>query len=271
MLHVTVQGRRVPSLGFGTWQLSGSSCRKAVSDALRIGYRHLDTAQGYANEREVGEGLRDAGVDREEVFLVTKISPGDFAYKRLLKAADESLRRLNTDYLDLLLLHWPNPSVPLEETLEAMLELKQGGKIRFIGVSNFPPSLTKEALAQVTLFCNQVEYHPFLAQDRLLAMASEHDFMLTAYSPLAKGQVHRDETLKDIGRKYGKTAAQIALRWLVEQDKVAAIPKAASHEHRLSNFDIFDFELSPEDKRRIDALDKGRRLVNPSGAPDWED
>lgn len=270
MIHLTIQGQRVPALGLGTWQLRGDDCREAVRDALELGYRHIDTAQGYDNEEEVGRGLQDAGVAREEVFLVTKVRPSLFARDKLLASAEESLRKLRVDYLDLLLLHWPNPEVPLEETLNAMRRLQESGSVHHVGVSNFPPGLTKEASTHVALFANQVEYHPFLGQEQLLEMVREQDFMLTAYSPLAQGLVHGDETLRDIGRSYGKSPAQVALRWLLEQEGVAAIPKAAKAEHRRGNLEVFDFALSDEDKARIDALPKDQRLVDPDGAPDWQ-
>ena len=269
MIYETIQGDTVPALGFGTWQLEGRACRKAVTHALEIGYRHIDTAEMYRNEREVGRGLHDADVDRDDVFLTTKIWHTNLRPSDVHASAEGSLRKLDTDYVDLLLIHWPNESVPLEATLDAMLELQQQGTTRHIGVSNFPPALTRQALDHTSIFCNQVEYHPFLNQDALRAMAREEDFLLTAYSPLAKGRVMKNDTLQALGDTYDKSPAQIALRWLLQQDRVAAIPKAARAEHRSANFDVFDFELTGDEMQRIHGLAQGDRQTDPSFAPPW--
>ena len=254
MERQTIKGEKVPALGLGTWRLSGEECRRVVERALALGYRHIDTAQMYRNEDEVGKGMQSSGVNREEVFLTTKVWPSDFSYKRIIETTRESLKRLRTDRVDLLLMHWPSQGVPLEETLSAMRELQEEGSVRHIGVSNFPPSMVEDATRHAEIFCNQVEYHPYQAQDDLLEQAKEMDYLLTAYSPVAKGRASNDATLKEIGEAHGKTPAQVALRWLVQQDKVAAIPKAASEDHLKSNLDIFDFELSDEEMERIFAL-----------------
>ncbi len=254
MKYQTIKGEKVPALGLGTWKLSGRECVKAVERALALGYRHVDTAQMYANEDEVGRGIRNSGVDREEVFLVTKVRTSSFSHNGVIRSTRESLNKLQTEYVDLLLMHWPNPSVPLKETLSAMTELQEEGSVKHVGVSNFPPSMVEEATRHATVFCNQVEYHPYRGQDELLKQARERDYLLTAYSPVAKGRVSRDAALKEIGQAHGKTPAQVALRWLIQQEKVAAIPKAASEDHLRSNFDIFDFELSDEEMERIFAL-----------------
>ena len=254
MEHQTIKGKRVPSLGLGTWQLSGQECVRVVERALALGYRHIDTAQMYANEGEVGRGIRNSGVGREEIFLVTKVRTSSFSHDDVIRSTHESLKKLQTEYIDLLLMHWPNPSVPLGETLGAMTELQEERSVRHVGVSNFPPSMVEEATEHATVFCNQVEYHPYTAQDELLEQAREMDYVLTAYSPVAKGRVLNDATLKEIGQTHGKTPAQVALRWLIQQEKVAAIPKAASENHLRSNFDIFNFELSDEEMERIFAL-----------------
>ncbi len=251
MEQQTIKGEKVPSLGLGTWRLTGEECTKAVERALALGYRHIDTAQVYGNEGEVGRGIQSSGVDREEIFLVTKVWTSDFSYERTVQSTRESLRKLCTDYVDLLLMHWPNPSVPLEETLGAMRELQEEGSVRHVGVSNFPPSMVEEAAQHATVFCNQVEYHPYRAQDGLLEQAREMDYLLTAYSPVARGAVLNDGTLLEIGKAHGKTPAQVALRWLIQQEKVAAIPKARSEDHLKSNLDVFDFELSDEEMERI--------------------
>lgn len=265
-----VQGVEVPALGLGTWMLSGEECVEAVVDALELGYRHIDTAQAYENEAEVGRGLARSGLPRDEVWLTTKIWMDDAGHDDVLRTTDLSLERLGVDHVDLLLLHWPNPKVPLSETLGAMRHLQEEGKARYLGVSNFPPDLLDEALDEAEIFCNQVEYHPFLAQDEVLGICHEWDLLLTAYSPLARGRVMKDETLRAIASDHGKSAAQVALRWLLQQEQVATVPKAASPAHRRSNFEVFDFELSAEEMEQIHALARGERIVDPEFAPEWE-
>lgn len=259
----------MPALGLGTWTLEGPECVEAVRHALELGYPHIDTARMYQNEEEVGRGLREAGVDREEIFLTTKIWWEDLSPARLLAATDESLKELATDYVDLLLIHWPSKTVPLDKSLAALQELQEAGKIRHLGVSNFPPGLLERAVELAPVACNQVEYHPFLSQDRLLDVARRHDVAITAYSPLAQGEVMEDDTLRALAQRHGRTPAQIALRWLVQQDGVAAVPRASSAEHRDLNLDILDFELGEDEMKRIFALSRGRRLIDPDFAPDW--
>ena len=251
-----IKGEKVPSLGLGTWRLSGQECVRAVERALALGYRHIDTAQMYANEDEVGRGIQNSGVDREDIFLVTKVRTSSFSHDDVIRSTRGSLHKLQTDYVDLLLMHWPNPSVPLKETLGAMTELQEEGSVKHVGVSNFPPSMVEEASRHATVFCNQVEYHPYTAQDELLRQAREMDYLLTAYSPVAKGRVSNDATLSEIGEVHGKTPAQSALRWRSQQEKVAAIPKGAGEEHGRGNFDIFTFELSDEEVERVFRLQR---------------
>jgi len=270
MIQRRLQGATVPALGLGTWELRGDACTRAVDRALGLGYRHIDTAQGYANEAEVGAGMRRSGVPREEIFLTTKVRPRHFRRDDLLRSTEESLAALGVDDVDLLLLHWPNPEVPLEETLGALHEARGRGLARHVGVSNFPPSLLLRSLAAGPTLTNQVEYHPFLAQEKLLALAEAHDFLITAYSPVARGRVFDDPTLRAIGERHGKDPAQVALRWLLQQPRVVAIPKAASPAHQAGNLDVFDFELDDEEMRRISALARGERLVD-DPAMDWED
>jgi 2,5-diketo-D-gluconate reductase B len=267
---VEIQGTTVPKLGFGTWQIEGPACQEAVEDALAIGYRHIDTARAYGNEREVGRGLEAGGVSRRELFLTTKIWRAEYGPDDLRRAAEDSLQNLQVGCVDLLLLHWPNPDFPLEETLGALVGLRDEGLIKHLGVANFPPGLLREALKIAPIFANQVEFHPFLSQDELLGLSVEMDFMVTADSPLARGKVPADPTLKEIGEAHGKTASQVALRWLLDQPQVCAIPKASSPERRVENFDVFDFRLSDEERARIDALPKGRREIDPGFAPDWD-
>ncbi len=253
MKDIAVKGTRVPALGFGTWALSGRACYDAVRTALELGYRHIDTADMYGNETEVGRAIRDSGLAREAIFLTTKVPPGKLGAHDAKRCAEESLRRLGLDHVDLLLIHWPNSAIPLGETLGAFAELRAAGRTRHIGVSNFPTALLREAVERhgADLLCDQVEYHPYLSQQAVLAQARAYGMMLTAYSPVAKGRVARDAKLAAIGRKYNKSATQIVLRWLIDQDGVAAIPKAANRAHIAANIDIFDFTLADEDRAAI--------------------
>ena len=255
MEYQTIKGEKVPSLGLGTYRLTGEACMRAVERALSIGYRHVDTAQMYGNEAEVGQGIKASGVDREEVFITTKIWPSEFGRDRVIRTTRESLRKLGTDHVDLLLMHWPpNGNTPLGETLGAMRELQEEGGVRRIGVSNFSTALVEEAAEHAEIFCNQVEYHPYRDQSEVLDQALMMDYLLTAYRPLSRGGAGDDATLGKIGEAHGKTAAQVALRWLIQQEKVSAIPKASSEDHLEANLDVFDFELSEEEMDRISGL-----------------
>jgi 2,5-diketo-D-gluconate reductase B len=256
MIINETKGARIPALGFGTWQLRGAACERAVRAALEIGYRHLDTAQIYGNEAEVGRAIRASGVGREAIFLTTKVWTSNLGYGAAKRSAEGSLRALGVDHVDLLLIHWPNPGIPVGETLRAFVELRDAGKTRHIGVSNFSVAEMREAIEAegADLLCNQIEYHPLDQPRDLVDDARARGLMITAYSPLARGRVAWHPVLARIGARYGKTASQVALRWLVEQPLVSAIPKAASAEHARANFDIFDFALGPEDRAAIDAL-----------------
>ena len=262
-----IQGSTVPKLGFGTWEILGRDCEESVADALEIGYRHIDTAQAYDNEAEVGKAIAASGIDRRELWLTTKLWREE--YGRVRDSAQESLERLQVDCVDLLLLHWPNDDVPLDATLGALAGLREEGLIKHFGVSNFPAGMLRDALGMAPIFTDQVEFHPFLGQDELVELATERDFMVTAYSPLARGKVLEDETLRAIGEAHGKTAGQVALRWLLDKPNVSTIPKASSHERRVENFEVFDFELSDEERAQIDALPKDERVIDPGFAPDW--
>jgi 2,5-diketo-D-gluconate reductase B len=273
MMHVSVKGTKVPALGLGTWRLSGKQCTETVRTALELGYRHIDTAEMYGNDEAVGRAIRDSGLDRQDIFLTTKVPPGKLRAADATRSAEDSLRRLGLSYVDLLLIHWPSSEAPLGETLEAFARLREAGKTRFIGVSNFNVSLLDEATERhgADLLCDQVEYHPYLSQRAVLAAARRRGMMLTAYAPIAKGRAVGDAVIAGIGRKYGKSAAQVCLRWLIEQDGVAVIPKASSRAHLAANIDIFDFALAPEDRARIDALQGGGRLLDvPGWSPDWD-
>ena len=269
MEHLEIQGTRVPRLGFGTWELTGGTAFESVSHALRVGYRHIDTAQMYGNEEQVGRAIAESGVDRDDIFLTTKVPPRNAAADDVIRSHEDSLRKLGTDHVDLLLLHWP-ADPPMEETLGALDELRQQGKTRHIGVSNYPSDLLKQAVDIARIATDQVEYHPFLGQDEVLSVVREHGLFLTAYSPLSKGDVLTNDDLEEIGREHGKSAAQVALRWLLQQDRVVAIPRSSSPDHIEANLAVFDFELSDDEMDRIHALPKGRRKIDPPSAPDWD-
>ncbi|MGK7370700.1 MAG: aldo/keto reductase [Candidatus Halalkalibacterium sp. M3_1C_030] len=272
MQYKNVQGIDIPEIGLGTYKLHDRECSNAVRMALDLGYRHIDTAQMYKNEREIGEALSVSNVPREDIFLTTKIWHTNLESEDVLQTTEETLRNLDTPYVDLLLIHWPNDQYDLRKTIEAMLVLRDQGKAMNIGVSNFPLSLLKKVNDEIRapIFCNQVEFHPFLDQLDLLDYAIEKDILLTAYSPLAQGKVMENKVLQEIAENHGKSPAQISLRWLIEQENVVAIPKASTREHLQDNIDIFDFELSDEEFNRIDQLEKAERLVNPSFAPNWD-
>jgi len=270
MNKILIQNTHVPALGFGTWQLKGDDAQRATESALELGYRHIDTAAMYGNEREVGAAIASSGIPRDQIWLTTKVWYEDAAAKDVGVAVHRCLERLGVGYVDLMLLHWPNDEVPLEETMSAMNALLDIKATRLVGVANFTPAQLKRAMTLAPIACIQVEHHPYLAQSALHAIAVEHDLLLTAYSPLARGAVADDTVLRTIGEGYGKSPAQVALRWLVQQPRVAAIPKAASAKHRAENIDIFDFALTDDEMTRIGALNQDRRLIDPDFAPDWE-
>jgi diketogulonate reductase-like aldo/keto reductase len=251
----TIQGAKLPKLGFGTWNLRGEECRRATQSAIEIGYRHIDTAEMYENEEPVGEALRQSGIDRSEFFITTKVY-SHLRYADVVNACERSLKKLGVEAVDLYLIHWPSSSMPIEETIRGMNELVSTGKTRLIGVSNFSVSQFDEAQkhADTRIFTNQIPHHPLRFDREMLKYCQQNDVMLTAYSPLAKGRVSSNSTLEKIGQQYGKTASQVALRWLVQQDKVIAIPKSRSQKRQQENFDIFDFTLSVEDIAEIDGL-----------------
>jgi 2,5-diketo-D-gluconate reductase B len=274
MHNVTANGASIPALGFGTWALPDDRVQALVEHALAVGYRHLDMAQMYGNEAAVGAGLRASGLPRDAVFLTTKIWPDHFARDAFRRAADERLQLLGVDQLDLLLLHWPSKTVPLAETMEALNAVKAAGQTRHIGVSNFTTRLIDEAvrLSAAPLVTNQVEYHPYLSQAKVLAKLKEHGMALTAYCPIARGKVVDDPTLGAIGKSYGKSATQVALRWLVQQEGVVAIPRSSSEPRIEANLQVFDFSLSGDEMARIAALGTpAGRVVDIAVAPEWDD
>src|SRR5450759_1270565 len=272
MQFVEANGARIPAIGLGTWELRGRACSRLVEQALKLGYRHIDTAQVYENEREVGEGLRASGVRRDDVFVTTKIWTTHFAPNDLERSTKESLARLRLSEVDLLLLHWPNPQVPLAETLGALAHVKKLGMTRHIGVSNFTVALIDQAVAACPepLACDQVEYHPYLDQTKVKDACARHGMAVVAYSPIAKGRIKTDQTLAGIGQAHGKTPAQVCLRWLVQQN-VAAIPRTSKIERLSENIEIFDFVLSEQEMGEISAMGSTRgRLTDYGFAPKWD-
>ncbi|MFN3354166.1 MAG: aldo/keto reductase [Brevundimonas sp.] len=247
-------GVAIPLLGFGTWMLEPEDARRMVRTALEIGYRHIDTAWIYKNEKAVGEGIRESGVPREEIFLTTKIWVAHFADGDVQRQAEESAESLGTTP-DLLLLHWPKRKPAMEETVRALNDAKARGLTKHVGVSNFPSAVFREAqgYSDAPLITNQVEHHPYLSNQPLIAAAKELGSTLTAWSPLAQGKIADDATLIEIGRVHGKTPGQVTLRWLVQQG-IIAIPRTQKESRARENFDIWDFQLSGEEVQRISAL-----------------
>lgn len=271
MQVVEARGFRIPIVGLGTWALRGRECARLTEQAIRIGYRHIDTAQMYDNEREVGEGVRNSG-KRAEVIVVTKVQPTLLAPHDLERSVKESLARLRLDVIDLLLIHWPNPRVPLAETLGAMARMKQDGYTRAIGVSNFTVALLEEAnkVSPEPLVCDQIECHPFLNQDKVIAACRQHQMAVVAYSPIARGGAKGNEVLERIGKAHGKTAAQVSLRFLVQQG-IVVIPRTSRIERLEENFALFDFALSDAEMQEIRSLSRRHsRIVDWTWSPDWD-
>ena len=264
----------IPALGFGTGAMTGGMSAEAVAVALRTGYRHIDTARKYGTEPEVGEAMRASGIPRNDIFLTTKVSHENLRADDFARSVDESLAALKLDYVDLLMVHWPNPAIALEETMPALAKAKRAGLARHIGVANFNIALLDKAVALCPepLTVLQAEYHPYLDQSKLLAAVRRHQLVFVAYCPLARGRLFGDPVLDDIAEKRGRSVAQIALRWLIQQD-VAAIPFSSKPERIADNFDVFDFALDDDDMARIAALKReGGRVANPAGrvAGGWD-
>jgi 2,5-diketo-D-gluconate reductase B len=252
---VEANGARIPLIGLGTWDLRGKSCASMVEQALGLGYRHIDTAAMYRNEEAVGEGLRASGVPRDEVFITTKVWSSDLRARDFERSTRESIEKLKARNVDLLLIHWPNSSVPLKETIGALCKMKHEGLTRHIGVSNFNPALIADAvkLATEPLVNNQIELHPYNDQSKTIAASRKAGLAITAYTPIARGRVAGDALLARIGKAHGKTAAQVCLRYLVQQD-IIVIPKTSRAERLTENAAIFDFQLAPAEMKEIAAL-----------------
>ena len=260
----------LPELGLGTYDITDHEvCAESVETALEVGYRHVDTAEGYDNERAVGEGIAAADVDREDVFLATKVSPDNLAYGDLQSHARASADRLGVETLDLLYVHWPIDTYEAGETLRAFQELADEGLVRRVGVSNFLPRQLEEAAAVLEdpVYAHQVELHPYLQQEGLRAYAVENDHYLVAYSPLARGRVLDDPVIEEVAAKHEASTAQVALAWALDLDRVVPIPKSSSEAHIRENWRAADLELDEEDHERIADLDRGEREIDFRGAP----
>jgi diketogulonate reductase-like aldo/keto reductase len=265
-------GARIPALGFGTMTLKEDLCVELVEAALHLGYRHLDTAQMYGNEREVGSGIRGAGLKREEIFLTTKVwftrlAPGDFE-----RSVDESLEKLALPWVDLLMIRWPNAQIPLSDSIAALCNVKRAGLAKHIGVANFNIAMIDEAvsLANEPIAVLQIETHPYLDQTKVIAAARRDGMAVVGYCPLARGKVPGDETLQRIGRAHGKTASQVALRFL-EQDGIIPIPRTSKRERLAENLGSLGFKLSDAEMAEIGKLKRpDARIVSPPQAPKWD-
>ena len=272
-MHVIeANGARIPAIGLGTWQLSGASGARIVEQALRLGYRHVDTAQAYENEREVGDALRASGVRRQDVFVTTKVWHTHLAPNDLKRSTKESLHRMRLTDVDLLLIHWPNPQVPLAETIGALCDMKRDGYARHIGVSNFTVALVEEAvgLASEPLVTNQIEYHPYVDQSKVIEACRRLGLAVTAYSPIARGRTVGDDVLERIGKVHGKSAGQVSLRWLIQQG-VVVIPRTSRIERLSENMAIFDFVLSDAEMAEVAGLARpDGRVVSVAWAPKWD-
>ena len=267
----------IPVLGLGTWQSTGQDCIDVVSQGLKMGYEHIDTAQAYGNEKEVGQGIKQSGVARDKFFLTTKIFPDDMKFEpeKLVAAAKRSLENLDTDYVDLLLLHWPDDRVPLSETIPALCELQKQGLTRNIGVSNFNIAniIEAEKYADVPIVVNQVEFHPFIKQNTLQTFLNNHHILLEAYSPLARGDVFDNEVIKEIADRHGITPAQVSLAWILSDKHRIAIPKTSNPDHLQGNLDAINVQLSADEIEKINKLARsdGRKIKHPDYSPEWDD
>ena len=257
-------GDQMPLLGLGTWQLREQECIDSVNTAIEIGYNHIDTADGYDNHQAVGRGINKSEVNRKELFITSKIKPENLHYDNIKADTQRFLTELDIEYLDLILIHWPNKDIPLEESLKALREIKEEGLTKNIGVSNFTINHLRDAIKidpnLVTV--NQVEFHPTLYQKELLNFCRENEIVLTAYSPLARGEVFENKVIKDLAQKYDKSASKLVLKWLIDKN-IVAIPKASSKKHLKANFDLFDWELPAEAREKMDQLNEDNRIIDP--------
>jgi 2,5-diketo-D-gluconate reductase B len=271
MKTIETQGVAIPRLGFGTFRMPGNDCRPVVESALALGYRHIDTAAMYDNEDAVGDAITASGISRTDLFVTTKVWHDQLAPEALRKAFDASLAKLKLDYVDMYMVHWPSADMDMAVTMEALIKLREAGRTRAIGVCNFNLPMVRKAVDEIgaPIAALQVEYHPFLDQSTMLSYLRPKGIPLTAYAPLAQGRATKDETLQKIGGKYGASAAQVTIAWLLAQDGVIAIPKAQQVTSQRLNLDAVKIVLDDEDVAAIAALPKGQRFVQPPFAPDW--
>ena len=272
MQFVEAHGAHIPQIGLGTMTLKEDVCVQAVKTALQVGYRHLDTAWFYGNEKEVGEGLRQSGVKRDDVFLTTKVRETHLAPDKFRQSLDESLANLKLPYVDLLLIHWNNKDIPFSVSIPALCKARKDGKAKHVGVANFTTKMLDEAWAVTSepLVCNQIEVHPFINQDKVIAASKKHGMAVVAYCPIARGKVPGAEVLEKIAKAHGKSAAQVSLRYLVQLGLVS-IPRTATPDHLKANLDVFDFKLSDGEMADLKKLNAtNMRVVNPPHAPVWD-
>ncbi|WP_028634326.1 aldo/keto reductase [Pseudomonas parafulva] len=267
----THNGLALPAVGLGTWPMTGTACTQAVVQALELGYRHIDTATAYENEADVGAALRASHVPREQIHLTTKVWWDSLSPKAMRQSLEASLRALGTEHVDLFHIHWPGKDWDLARSIETLVALREEGKARHIGVANFPLGLLRQVIETLgaPLSAIQVEYHVLLGQQALLDYARSNDLLLTAYTPLARGQAAAQPAIQAIARKHGVLPSQVALKWLLDQDGVAVIPKASSRENQLANLGSLQVQLDDEDRAAIAALPEDQRVVSPAFAPDW--
>ena len=272
MANLHTQGIDLPRLGLGTYRMQGDICRAAVESALGLGYRHIDTAEMYGNEDAVGAAIATSGVVRKDLHVTTKVWHENLAPDAIRRAFDASLKKLRLDHVDLYLVHWPSRAMNLAAIFETLEKLRADGKARAIGVCNFNLALLRKTVDEIKapIACNQIEYHVMLDQTAVRSYLAKKNIPVVAYAPLAQGRAASNETLMTIARKHGATAAQVALKWLLDQDGVAAIPKASRAESQQANIEALKLHLDDDDRREIAALPKTQRFVNPPFAPAWD-
>lgn len=272
MESLQTQGISLPRLGLGTFRLQGDACRAAVESALGLGYRHIDTAEMYGNEEAIGPAIAASGVARKDLHVTTKVWNENLAPDAIRKAFDTSLKKLKLDHVDLYLVHWPSPDMKLPAVLETLMKLKQEGRTRAIGVANFNIALLKQAVEEIKapIACNQIEYHVLLDQTPIRKYMAAKSIPLVAYCPLAQGRAASNEALVAIGKKHNASAAQVALKWLLDQDGVAAIPKASRAESQKANLGALNVKLDDDDRKAIASLPKDQRFVKPGFSPVWD-
>ncbi len=272
---LSAHGAQIPAVGYGTMLFpEPERAVELIVSSLECGYRHIDTARKYGSEEWVGEGIRASGLPRKDIWVTTKVTEENAKADDFTRSVDTSLKALGLDYVDLLLIHWPQPKVPLEETLGALAKARREGLAKNIGVSNFTVPLLDEAVGKCPepLFTNQIEYHAYIRQDKIIAACGRHGLLVTCHVPLARGAVLKDPVIRDVAKSHGKTAAQVALKWLVQQPDMVVVPRALEYSEITENIDIFDFELSENEMNQISGLrDRNRRIVDPTvRRPVWD-